>query len=159
MIFSISDFLKYCSASKRGPNRTRITIGGNRITFHGNVGTPTASLELAKLVFNSVLSHPGANFTTFDICNFYLQTPLDRPEYARIKLSDIPEEFTLEYNLLPTPETAGYTSKFDAASTASHNQACSPTNFSKHVSTRQATTKAPPPQASGATSGVQSSSA
>ena len=36
----------------------------------------------------------------FDICNFYLQTPLDRPEYARIKLSDIPEDFTLEYNLL-----------------------------------------------------------
>ena len=72
----------------------------NRITFPGDVGTPTASLELAKLVFNSVLSRPGAKFTTFDICNFYLQTPLDRPEYARIKLSNIPEEFTFEYNLL-----------------------------------------------------------
>ena len=82
------------------PNRTRITIGGNCITFPGNVGTPTASLELAKLVFNSVLSRPGAKFTTFDICNFYLQTPLNRPEYVRIKLSDIPEEFTLEYKLL-----------------------------------------------------------
>ena len=62
-----------------------ITIGGNRITFPGNVNTPTESFELAKLVFNSVLSRPGAKFTTFDICNFYLQTPLDRPEYARIK--------------------------------------------------------------------------
>ena len=76
---------------KSDPNRTRITIGGNRITFPGDVGTPTASLELAKLVFNSVLSRPRAKFTTFDICNFYLQTPLDRPEYACIKLSDIPE--------------------------------------------------------------------
>ena len=85
---------------KSDPNRTRITIGGNRITFPGNVGTPTASLELAKPVFNSVLSRPGAKFTTFDIYNFYLQTPLDRPEYTRIKISDIPEEFTLEYNLL-----------------------------------------------------------
>ena len=85
---------------KSNPNRTRITIGGNRITFPGDIGSPTASLELAKLVFNSVLSRPGAKFTIFDICNFYLQTPLDRPEYARIKLSDIPEEFTLEYNLL-----------------------------------------------------------
>ena len=75
---------------KSNPNRTRITIGGNCITFPGDVGTPTASLELAKLVFNSVLSCPGAKFTTFDICNFYLQTPLDRPEYAHIKLSDIP---------------------------------------------------------------------
>ena len=77
---------------KSDPNRTRITIGGNRITFPGNVGTPTASLELAKLVFNSILSRPGAKFTTFDIFNFYLKTPLGRPEYARIKLSDIPED-------------------------------------------------------------------
>ena len=77
---------KVCQ-EKINPNRTRITIGGNRITFPGDVGTPTVFLELAKLVFNSVLSNPGAKFTTFDICNFYLQTPLDRPEYARIKLS------------------------------------------------------------------------
>ena len=85
---------------KSDPNRTLITIGGNRITFPSDIGTPTASLELAKLVLNSVLSRPGAKFTTFDICNFYLQTPLDRPEYVRIKLSNIPEEFSLEYNLL-----------------------------------------------------------
>ena len=52
---------------KSNPNRKRITIRGNRITFTGDVGTPTASLELAKLVLNSVLSRPGANFTTFDI--------------------------------------------------------------------------------------------
>ena len=82
------------------PNRTRITIGGNRITFPGDVSTPTASLELAKLVFSSVLSHPGAKFTTFDICNFYLQTPLDRLEYFRVRLSDIPDKFVQEYNLL-----------------------------------------------------------
>ena len=64
---------------KSDPNRTRITIGGNRITFPGNVGISTESLEIAKLVFNSVLLRPGAKFTTFDICNFYLQTSLNRP--------------------------------------------------------------------------------
>ena len=85
---------------KSNPNRTRITIGGNRVTFPGDVGTHPASLELVKLVFNSVLSRPGAKFTTFDICNFYLQTPLDRPEYVRVRLSDIPDKFAQEYNLL-----------------------------------------------------------
>ena len=85
---------------KSDPNRTCITIGGNHITFPGDAGTPTASLELAKLVFNSILSRTGAKFTTFDICNFYLQTPLDRPEYVRVKLSDIPDNFIQEYNLL-----------------------------------------------------------
>ena len=67
---------------KSDPNRTRINIRSNRITFPGNVGNPTASLELAKIVFNRVLSRPGAKFTTFDVCNFYLQTPLKRPEYV-----------------------------------------------------------------------------
>ena len=108
---------------KIDPNRTRITISGNCIAFPSDVGTPTASLELAKLVFNSVISRPGAKFTTFDICNFYLQTPLDRPEYVRIKLSKIPDKFSQEYNLLATPATAGYILKFDAASTAFPNQA------------------------------------
>ena len=85
---------------KSDPNRTHITIGGNLITFPGDVGNPTASLELAKLVFDSVLSRPGAKFTTFDICNFYLQTPLDRPYYFRVRLNNVPDKFTQEYNLL-----------------------------------------------------------
>ena len=35
----------------------------------------------------------------FDIKIFYLGIPLDRPEYARINLKDIPEDFIAEYNL------------------------------------------------------------
>ena len=85
---------------KSDPNRTCITIGGNRTTFPSDVGTPTASLELAKLVFNSDLSLPGNKFTIFDICNLYLKIPLDHPEYVGVRLSDIPDKFAQEYNLL-----------------------------------------------------------
>ena len=35
----------------------------------------------------------------FDIENVYLRTPLGRPEYVKIQLSKIPEEFITEYNL------------------------------------------------------------
>ena len=35
----------------------------------------------------------------FDIENFYLSTPLGRPEYVKIQLLKIPEEFIKEYNL------------------------------------------------------------
>ena len=35
----------------------------------------------------------------FYIKNFYLGTPLDRPEYACIQLKDIPQKFISEYNL------------------------------------------------------------
>ena len=34
-----------------------------------------------------------------DLSNFYLNTPLDRPEYTRIKLTNIPQEIIDEYNL------------------------------------------------------------
>ena len=84
---------------KADPDRTRITIAGNRICYPGDVGTKTAPLELVKLMINSVLSRQGAKFCTFDISNFYLQTPLDRPEYIKIKITDIPQEFIHEYNL------------------------------------------------------------
>ena len=58
-----------------------------------------ASLDLLKLLLNSILSRKGATFVTFDIKSFYLQTPLDRPDDVRIKLADIPQDFIDKYNL------------------------------------------------------------
>jgi hypothetical protein len=84
---------------KKDPYRTRATMGGNLINYPDDVGTPTANLLLIKILLNSVISTPGAKFATADISNFYLMTPLKRPEYAKIKLSDIPEEIIDEYNL------------------------------------------------------------
>ena len=71
----------------------------DNVCYPGDVGTNTASLELFKLMINSVLSRKGAKYVCFDIENFYLSTPLGRPEYVKIQLSKIPEEFIKEYNL------------------------------------------------------------
>ncbi len=84
---------------KDDPDRTRITIGGSRICFPGDVGTNTASLELFKVLLNSVISRKGARFSTIDLKNFYLDTPMPDPEYVRIKITDIPAEFIEEYKL------------------------------------------------------------
>ena len=54
---------------------------------------------VAKLLFNSVVSTIGAKFMTMDISNFYLMTPLKRPECVRISLRDIPDEIIKEYKL------------------------------------------------------------
>ena len=86
---------------KEDPNRTQITIGGNRICYHGDVGTPTGSLELVKIVINSVLSCRDARFVAFDVRIFYLATPMDRLEFFRICLEDIPKDFIEEYNPIP----------------------------------------------------------
>ena len=80
-------------------HRTRFVVGGNKINYPGEVATPTAEMLVAKLLFNSVVSTPGARFMTMDISNFYLMTPLKRPEYVKIKMNDIPEEIRAEYKL------------------------------------------------------------
>ena len=84
---------------KEEKNRTRFVVGGDRINYPGEVATPTAEMLVAKMLFNSVVSTPGAKFMTMDISNFYLQTPLKRKEHIRIKLADVPEEVVREYKL------------------------------------------------------------
>ena len=86
---------------KEYPKRTRITIGGNRIIYPGEVETPTESLELVKLIINSVLSRHGAKFACFEVKNFYLATPMYQLDFVKIKIENITQEFVLEYNLLP----------------------------------------------------------
>jgi hypothetical protein len=80
--------------------RICITVGGNTIDYPGDCGTKTGSLELVKLILNSVCLCPNARFLAANLGNFYLGTPLDCKEYIRIKLSVIPQEFIDEYGLL-----------------------------------------------------------
>jgi hypothetical protein len=49
-------------------------------------------LETAKILLNSVLSTHDVYFSSMDITNFYLNTPLDWPEYLHIPMNLIPEE-------------------------------------------------------------------
>ena len=74
---------------KEDPNRTRITVSGSQISYPGDVGIPTGSLDLVKLIINSVLSRRNARFVSFDLENYYPQTPIDQSEYVRNKFSDI----------------------------------------------------------------------
>ncbi len=92
-------FVASVRTEKDDPNRIRATLGGNLIHYPDDVGTPTADLLLIKIFLNSVISSDRARFATADLSNFYLMTPLKRPEYGRVKLSDIPDEIINEYKL------------------------------------------------------------
>ena len=65
---------------------------------------------LVKIMLNSVISTPGAKFMSIDIKNFYLATPMDRYEYLKLKLCDIPAEIINEYGLrnIATPDESVY---------------------------------------------------
>ncbi len=73
-------------------NWTRFTVGGDKINYPGAVATPTAEMIVTKILFNSVISTKEAKFKSIDISNFYLNSPLPRPEFVKIKINDIPEE-------------------------------------------------------------------
>ena len=75
---------------KEDPNCTCITVAVSQICYPGDVGTPTGSLVIVKLIITSVLSRRNARFVSFDLKHFYFQTPMERSDYVRIKFSDIP---------------------------------------------------------------------
>ena len=80
--------------------RVRGTIGGNHVFYDGDTAAHTASMQLIKIMLNSVVSDKGAKFMTADIKDFYLGTPLPSPEYMRINLQHIPAEVIAKYNMM-----------------------------------------------------------
>jgi hypothetical protein len=85
--------------SKADPKRMRLTVGGDRIDYPDEVSTKTSSLITAKLLINSTISTPTARAMVLDIKDFYLNTPMERTEYMRISISDIPQPIIDHYNL------------------------------------------------------------
>jgi hypothetical protein len=93
---------------KAEKNRTRLTVGGDRINYPDDCGTPTADLLTVKLLLNSVISTKNAKFMTLDIKNFYLNTPLSRYEYLRLRLDNFPEDVIAQYKLKDIVTSDGY---------------------------------------------------
>ena len=86
-------------SNKAETHRTRLTAGGDKINYPGDVGTPTADMTLVKILLNSIISTKDAKCVMLDVKDFYLNTPLTKYEYMRLKHTDIPEEINVEYKL------------------------------------------------------------
>ena len=80
-------------------------LGGDYINYPEDWGTPTEDLLSVKILLNHVIPTPGTKFMMADIKNFYLNMPLKRYEYVRLKLTNIPckiiEEYTLHEKVMP----------------------------------------------------------
>ena len=79
--------------------RVRGTIGGDQIAYSGDVAAHTASLPDLKCLLNAVVSTPGGMFMTIDIVDYYLQTPLETPEYMKIHRKFISPAIEKEFKL------------------------------------------------------------
>jgi hypothetical protein len=84
---------------KQEKERVRLTVGGDRLDFSGDVTTSTADITTFKILINSTLSNEDAAMMMMDIKNYYLGTPLPRFEYMKMLLSRFPEEIIQKYNL------------------------------------------------------------
>jgi hypothetical protein len=79
--------------------RVRLTVGGDKLDYSGEVATSTADITTFKILINSTLSNEDAAMMMMDIKNYYLGTPLPRFEYMKMLLSRFPEEIVQKYNL------------------------------------------------------------
>jgi hypothetical protein len=61
-----------------------------------------------KLHLNNVILTKGARYCTIDLKDFYLMTPVPRPEYMRTRIKDLPEEFVTMYNLTNKATADGF---------------------------------------------------
>ena len=93
---------------KEEQNRTRLTMGGDKINYPGNGGKPTADLLTIKLLLKSVISMPKAKFMTMEIKNFYLNTPLKQYKYLYLKLTDISKDIQQQYELQTKATSEGW---------------------------------------------------
>jgi len=71
--------------------------------------TDCASLPTIKTHLNSTISRPSARYMTADIKNFYLaNNTLNKPEYMRMHISDIPTDIIQQYKLTTLVDSKGY---------------------------------------------------
>jgi hypothetical protein len=85
--------------NKGEQEQVRLTVGGDRLDYSGEVATSTADITTFKILINSTLSTEHAEMMMMDIKNFYLVTSLPRYEYLRLPLAIIPDEVIEKYNL------------------------------------------------------------
>jgi hypothetical protein len=74
-------FLVDIKEHKEDIERTRLTVGGDQIEYHGDKSTRTVGLTTAKNLINSVISTKGARFLVVNIKKLLSQHP---PRETRI---------------------------------------------------------------------------
>jgi hypothetical protein len=86
---------------KKEKERVRLTVGGDRLDYSGNVTTSMANITTFKILINSTLSTEDAAMMMMDIKNYYLGTPLPRFEYMEANFNMTPQSI----HNIPRPGT------------------------------------------------------
>ena len=95
---------------KKEVHRVRITVGGDRLSCPDDTGSPTTNMLETKLLVNFTISDAkhGARFLSVDIVNYFLASPMERKEYAKVRLKYFPNDIQIQYNLREIAIEDGY---------------------------------------------------
>ena len=76
--------------------RVRGVYGGNISDYVGMTSSTSSDMQTFKLLLNAVVSE-DSQFMTADISDFYLGSPLSRPEYMRLTRDQVPATTQARY--------------------------------------------------------------
>ena len=88
--------------------RLRMCMGGDKMEIEIDTTTRTADLTTCKIHMNGVVSTPGARFAGGDVKDFYLNTPLKKKRYGKVRAKYIPEKTIKKHNLKQYIEDGGW---------------------------------------------------
>lgn len=86
---------------KDEPWRVRLVVGGDKLNYEFDSGSPAASLLETKILLNSVISDAkkGARFMSLDLKDFFLMSPMPDAEYMKIPTKYLPQDIINRYSL------------------------------------------------------------
>ena len=95
---------------KAESHRVRLTVGGDRLDYHGDASSPATSNVETKILLNSTISDAknGARFISADLSDFFLESTMPTPEYMRIHSKYFPPEMKESYNIEQRIAKDGY---------------------------------------------------
>jgi hypothetical protein len=95
---------------KTEPYRVCLTVGGDKLPYNNDAGSPAASLLETKLILNSTISDAdeGARFLCADLKDHFLASLMKDPEFMRIRYKYFPDAIRKQYNLDRFVTNTGY---------------------------------------------------
>ena len=91
------------------PWRVRLTVGGNKLPYEVDAGSPAYNLIETKILVNSTISdaHKGAKSLSCDLKNFFLASPITQSEYMRVPIKHFPQDIKERYKFHNLMDTKG----------------------------------------------------
>ena len=84
-------------------------MGGDRLLYKADAGSPAVSFLETKLILNSTISDSDiAKFACADLKDHFLATPMQDPEYMGVKYKYIPDDIKKRYKLADKVTPDGY---------------------------------------------------